>query len=170
MKIAKDFKNRVVQYCLDCGVGIEYKEINDDGTKNLTTEKERQHPMCKSIRYVHPDILKWFLSDEILPKTQHILKLEKKGKHIDMCDFDEWVAICNIFKCPEMTLEDAYNINDTLWNYEITPMEFDTNAMSRLKKYMQAKDTVCGECKAARMSCDCRNCMVKKLLDKLTHK
>lgn len=169
MKIAKEFKERVVQYCLDCGVGIEYKKVNDDGTENLTTAKEIQHPMCESVRYVHPDMLKWFLSKDILPKTEHILKLEKKGEHIDVCDFDEWIAICNIFNCPEMTLEDAYNINDTLWNYEITPTEFDINAMSRLKKFVQAKKTVCEECKASNMNKDCTNCIISKLLDELTH-
>lgn len=167
-EITTNLKDRVIQYCLDCGVGIEYKETNDDGTENLTTEKELHHPMCKSVRYVHPDVVAWFLTDEILPKTQYVLKLEKEGKHIDMCDFDEWVAVCHIFNCPEMTYEDAHNIIDTLWNYEITPMDSDPMATPFISRFVRAKETVCDACKDGQ-TCDCDNCAVNKTLERLMH-
>lgn len=167
-EITENFKNRVIQYCLDCGVGIEYDETNDDGTKNLITEKELHHPMCKSVRYVHPDTVAWFLTDEILPKTQYVLKLEKEGTHIDMCDFDEWVAVCHIFNCPEMTYEDARSIIDALWNYEITPLDFDPRAKSLITRYMQAEDTVCSVCKEEQLN-DCDNCPANKTYEKLIH-
>lgn len=120
-----EFKNKVVQYCLDCGTGIEYSEYNSDGSCNLTTEKERAEQPFKCIRYVNSETVNWFLDGGMIKKTKYVIEQQDRGKHIDLIDFDEWCALCNIFQCPEMTFEDAGKINGILWNYEISPLEFD---------------------------------------------
>lgn len=122
--ITAEFKNKVVQYCLDCGTGIEYSEYNSDNVRNLTTEKERTEQPFNHVRYVNPETVNWFLDDGIIDKTKYVIEQQDKGKHMDLIDFDEWCAICNIFDCPEMTAEDAGVINNILWRYEITPLEF----------------------------------------------
>ena len=50
-----DLRDALVQYCLDCGTGIEHSEINEDGSKNLTTKRERVEKPSGAIRYVHPE-------------------------------------------------------------------------------------------------------------------
>lgn len=124
-EFSKEFFDEVVQYCLDCGTGIQYEEFNKDGSQNFTTDAERQKPAAQDgrLRYVQPETIDWFLSGEILPKTKHILELKRKGQHVDLIDFDEWVAICKLTGCDEITLDEAYTINGALWNHDISPME-----------------------------------------------
>lgn len=124
-RFSKEFIDEVVQYCLDCGTGIQYKKTNDDGSENFTTDAEHQRAAAShdNLRYVQPETVDWFLSGEILPKTKHILELKRQGQHIDLIDFDEWVAICKILDCDELTLDEAYKINGALWNHDISPME-----------------------------------------------
>lgn len=121
----EEFINELVQYCLDCGTGIEYTETNSDGSKNLTTDAERLKPAAYNgkVRYIRPETINWFISDDVLLKTKYILRLKRSGKHIDLCDFDEWVTICKVTNCNELTLDEAYAINNVLWNHNITPME-----------------------------------------------
>lgn len=120
-----EFINELVQYCLDCGTGIEYTETGSDGSKNLTTDAERLKPTAynNKIRYVNPETINSFLDDKILPKTKHILELKRGGKHIPLCDFDNWIDICKITNCSELALEEAYVINDILWGHKISPTE-----------------------------------------------
>lgn len=124
-RFSKKFIDEIVQYCLDCGTGIQYKEFNEDGSKNLTTDAERQRSATinDNLRYVQPETIDWFLSGEILPKTEYVLDQKRNGKHIDLCDFDEWFTICKVVGCEDLTLDEAYTINNVLWNHNITPME-----------------------------------------------
>lgn len=124
--ITVDFETKVVQYCLDSGVGIEYSNICDGGIRCLTTDVEVSSKPYNIIRYVREDTVQWFLSENILPKTRYLIEQETSGRHIDMIDFDEWIALCNLFNCPEMSFDDALTINKTLWNYNITPIEILT--------------------------------------------
>lgn len=124
-RFSKEFIDEVIQYCLDCGTGIRYKQFNEDGTENLTTAAERQRSAATNdnLRYVQPETIDWFLSKEILPKTRHILELKRKGEHTDLINFDEWVAICKLTDCDELTLDEAYAINSILWKHNISPMD-----------------------------------------------
>jgi len=155
-----DLRNALVQYCLDCGTGIEYSETNEDGSKNLTTKRERTEKPFKTIRYVHPETLEWFLSPEILPKTRYVLAQKSKGQHIDLINFDEWVAICNIFECPEMTYNDSLTINSILWDYEITPLDIDITLFSPIPRITAIMKLACKNCestntKSENLCCDC---------------
>lgn len=161
MTMEEEFKAKVIQYCLDCGTGIEYKECNEDGSHNFTTEKEKSEKPSAKVRYVRPETIDWFLSPEIIKKTTYAIEKKDKGKHIDLINFDEWVAICNIFNCPEMTYEDALKINGILWNYDITPLEFDPKAMSPKTRFDRAMIVVCEECKKLEKNNNCELCGVE---------
>lgn len=75
----EEFINELVQYCLDCGTGIEYTETNSDGSKNLTTDAERLKPAAYNgkVRYIRPETINWFISDDVLLKTKYILRLAR---------------------------------------------------------------------------------------------
>lgn len=119
----------LIQYCLDCGTGIEYTETDENNRRNFTTNKEmREKSYNNSIRYVNPTCIAYFLQPDIVSKTKYILEQKRKGRHIDLCTFDEWVAICDIFNCPKMSCGDATKINGILWTYDITPMEYTSLA------------------------------------------
>lgn len=137
------FEEKVVQYCLDNGTGIRYTQMNEDGRPNLTTEKEKaEKPFNNSIRYVDPAAVEYYTSPEIRSKTEYILQLRELGSKEETCllAFDEWIAICNIFNCPEMTLHDASAITDILWKYGITPLEFDDKACRKITTESSAID------------------------------
>lgn len=157
-----DFINNLVQYCLNQGAGIEYNEFNEDGTRNLTTDYEKTRKPFGKIRYVDQATIDWFLSPEILPKTKYILQQywDPDGKFIDLCDMDEWVAICNIFKCNDISYTDALNINSCLWNYEITPLDIDITSFSAIPKVKTIMEYACEDCRDlnAKSECNCEQC------------
>lgn len=124
--VTENFKIKVVQYCLDQGTGIEYEEFTG-GYRNLTTDKEvaAAEKEGRAVRFVDYDAIEYFLDEYIIAKTEYVIDYEEKtGKSIDLIDFDEWVALCNIFGNVNMKYEDALKINGILYEYDITPMEY----------------------------------------------
>ena len=124
--VTENFKINVVQDCLDQGTGIEYEEFTG-GHRNLTTDKEvaAAEKEGRAVRFVYYDAIEYFLDEYIITKTEYVIDYEEKtGKSIDLIDFDEWVALCNIFGNVNMKYEDALKINGILYEYDITPMEY----------------------------------------------
>lgn len=124
--ITENFKIKVVQYCLDVGTGIEYEEFTD-GHRNFTTDKEVAvaEKEGRKVRFVNPDALEYFFDDYIIAKTEYVIDYEETvGCSIDLIDFDEWVALCNIFGNANIRYEDAMKINSILYEYDITPLEY----------------------------------------------
>lgn len=161
------FREKVVQYCLDCGTGIEYIAENEDGTHNYTTEKEKTEKPAGTIRYVRPEAIRWFMSPKVRSKTKYVISLrELEGDNhsadTDLINFDEWVALCNIFNCPEMTLHDAIEINGILCKYDITPLDVDTT-FNDAEHFNRIEPFVCEQCEKLGINDACDFCNVRRI-------
>ena len=108
--------NDVVQYCLDEGTGIEYEE-----GMNFTTKKEIREHGSKRLRYVSWEAIQWFLAKENIEYTKYIIQKRKTGdiEGTRILAYDEWRMMCEYFKCPKLTFEDAMEISKTLYKYDI---------------------------------------------------
>lgn len=123
-RYTRQFFYDVVDYALDEETGIEY-ESGD----NFTTEQEvtKSKILGKKPRYVSWTTIRWFLSEDVINRTRYIINLRRLGKieETRLLALDEWIAICNYFKCPEMSFEDAMVISSTLYKYDIEALELN---------------------------------------------
>lgn len=112
----RDLFNDVVQYCLDEGTGIEYEE-----GMNFTTKKEVREHGSKRLRYVSWEAIQWFLAKENIEYTKYIIQKRKTGdiEGTRLLAYDEWRMMCEFFKCPKLTFEDAMEISKTLYKYDV---------------------------------------------------
>ena len=162
------FREKVIQYALDCGTGIEYTAENEDGSHNYTTEREKAEKPAGTVRYIRPETIEWFMSPKIRPKTKYVIglrELEHDGHSADtdLINFDEWVSLCNIFDCPEMTLNDALTINGVLWNYDITPLEIDATGSNEMLRFDKIKPFICEQCEKLGINDACDFCNVRRI-------
>ena len=168
-KMSEDtFREKVIQYALDCGTGIAYTEENKDGSHNYTTEREKAEKPAGTVRYIKPETIEWFMSPKILSKTKYVIglrELEYDGHSADtdLINFDEWVSLCNIFNCPEMTLNDALTINGVLGNYDITPLEFDSTGSNDALCFDKIKPFICEQCEKLGLGDACYFCSVRRI-------
>ena len=111
-----DLFNDVVQYCLDEGTGIEYEE-----GMNFTTKKEVREHGSKRLRYVSWEAIQWFLAKKNIEYTKYIIQKRKTGdiEGTRLLAYDEWRMMCEFFKCPKLTFEDAMEISKTLYKYDV---------------------------------------------------
>ena len=89
-----------IQYCLDQGTGIEYEP-----ELGVTTEKERGRE--GTTRYVEPHTVDFFA---LQTKELRFCLIA----HMDLIDFDEWMAVREAFAV-DMPYEDAAKIIDLLY-------------------------------------------------------
>ena len=113
-----ELRTNIIRYCLDVGIGITY----DKNSKTFTTEEEvATH---SPIRYVQESTLDYLASPEIIEKTKFIINARKICAEpcTDIRTFDEWVALCRIFKRNDISLEDAVGIIKILNKYDVSPL------------------------------------------------
>lgn len=98
-----------IQYCLDQGTGIEYEP-----ELGVTTEKERGRE--GTTRYVEPHTVDFFAHQT---KELRFCLIA----HMDLIDFDEWMAVREAFAV-DMPYEDAAKIIDLLYEkYDYSTLE-----------------------------------------------
>lgn len=116
-----ELRTDIIQYCLDMGISIAY----DKNSKTFTTEKETA--THSPIRYVQKSTLDYLASPEIIEKTKFVIDVRKTCADpcTDIRTFDEWVALCRIFKCNEISLKDAISIIEILNKYDVSPLDVE---------------------------------------------
>ena len=67
-----------------------------------------------------------FLSPENIDYTKYVIQKRKTGdvEGARLLAYDEWRIMCQYFKCPKLTFEDAMNISNTLYKYDIEVLDF----------------------------------------------
>ena len=67
-----------------------------------------------------------FLSPENIDYTKYVIQKRKTGdvEGTRLLAYDEWRIMCQYFNRPEMTFEDATNISNTLYKYDIEILDF----------------------------------------------
>lgn len=103
--VVNELKADVYDYLLACGSSIIY---NESGKPS-----------------VDPEAVEALLDPELIEKTIYVIEERRSGHHIDLIDFDEWVAISNVLNLPEISFEDALSVNSILWKYDVTPLELE---------------------------------------------
>lgn len=106
VEITDELRKEVYDYCDACGTGIEYDENGNRTVSDAAIES--------------------FLEPEVIAKTMYILEERRNGHHIDLIDYDEWVAVSEALHLPDITFDDAISINHLLWEkYDVTPLEIE---------------------------------------------
>lgn len=142
------YKTRIIQYCLNQGVGILYETDPDVAKKGLTTTAEivSAHAADKAARYVDLDVIDSFLHHPHPEQVKYAVE-----HHIDLIDFDEWQALQRVLFANTTNPDDtipykiAVKINGLLWEEELTPLELQPvcNQTQNIKKRRKNMSVFC---------------------------
>lgn len=114
-------EDKLLQYCLDQGTGIEYK-ANDT---NRTTDAEIQAAVAENrpVRYVSNHTLNvlynWHRPEQIAYAV---------NTNMDLCDFDDWQALQNAFGIAMHYSTEKEIENILITREELRPLEISTDA------------------------------------------
>lgn len=117
-RVTEAIRKELHNYCLDEGTGITYDK---DGERDVESER-----------------IEDFLTPDVIDKTMYLAEERRNGHTINIIDFKEWLDICDVLNAPELSFEDALEINNILYEkYDLRPADIEpiTNELTPLREY-----------------------------------